>query len=225
MWNIGTETVPLSTYDFMHGENESFFAPYGDQEIYRYEFKNVKEASFICPAHEELAYVISAEKDREREQITLVTKQPLSEPCISMRILQPAEDIEKYCNGWGEAAFSNVEEQGTEYFYAKERLRTQGDVERVLHALCLPEHGFSCKFDGVSSVAKKDKDVLRRYFREAAYGISELSSEQALYGKRRGLSFCYVAFSGEAKFLNDYAEYVLSFLEHRYPDFQWVGVQ
>lgn len=225
LWNISTEVIALPPYNSVQGASNSFFAPYGDQEIYRYEFAGVKDAAFICPDYADLEAVIEAEKDLEQQKIIVVTKRQLSAPCISMRILPVGDDAAKYYGGeWGKTAFSNREAQRS-MPDAKERLRTQGDVERALYALSMPEHGFSCDFRGISPTARKDQDVLRRYPQEAAYGTIDVPREQVLYRKWRSLPFAYIAFSGGDRFLNDYAEVVLSFLGRRFPDFQWVGVR
>lgn len=223
LWNVITEKKELPSYGGLEGDERSYFAPYGDQEIYRYEFSNVKENEFICAAYEERAAVIAAEKDRENGRITLITKSRLQSECMSMRILPPAEDPAKYCGGWGKAAFANRDAH-RESTFPKERLRTQGDLERVLYALSMPDHDFACSFGEVSSTVKTYPKRIDRYSNEFQYGDADILREQLLYGKTRHLPYCYLRFSGEPKFLNDYAEFVLSFLEYRYPDVQWVGV-
>lgn len=221
LWNVIPEKKELPPYGGLESDERSYFAPYGDQEIYRYEFSNVKENEFICPAHEDRAAVIAAEKDRENGRIILITKCRLQSECMSMRILPLAEDVAKHCEGAGKVAFAN-RDACREHSFPKERLRTQGDIERVLYALSMPD--FSCSFAEVSSTVKTYPNVIVRYSNELRYGDADILREQLLYGKTRRLPYCYLRFSGESKFLNDYAEYVLSFLEYRYPDVQWVGV-
>ena len=106
-----------------------------------------------------------------------------------------------------------------------ERLRTRGDIERVLYGLNLPEWGFACKFLGVSDNEKKDVTTIQPYNRELSYGILDNQREQAIYKNRRKFPFCYLNFMGSEKFLVDYVSYVICFLESRYPEFQWVGVK
>lgn len=222
LWNVRTATRELPSYGGVDGDERSYFAPYGDQEIYRYEFSNVNENEFICPVPEEMEAVIAAEKDWEQKRIILITRRRLQSDCMSMTILRSAEEQGK--GGEGCAVFSNRDSARRASAFPKERLRTQGDLERVLYALSMPNYNFSCSFAEVSSTVKTYPNVIMRYSNELRYGDADVLREQSLYGKNRHLPYCYLRFSGEPKFLNDYAEFVLSFLEYRYPDVQWVGV-
>lgn len=224
-WNLRTESVPLPSCTAASDRDDAFFSPYGNQEIYRYTFKDRRENDFICPSLDEAEHVIAAQKDVKGQQIVLVTKKPLTEPCRSLHIIQAADTAEPGSKPLGDAVFPNLDGRRKEAFGYGERLRTRGDIERMLYGLGMPGHGLTCAFRAVSQAAQKDVTPLRRYDRDLAYGRFDVCREQSLYGSRRGLPFCYITFSGDEKFLNDYAEYVLSFLEFRYPDFQWVGVR
>ena len=227
MWNIQRKEMSPPPYHPVEEKGHSFFAPYGDRPIYRYEFGNVNEREFICPAQEEQKHLVSAVKDTENKRIILITEKELSEDCISMRIVGGMDTFEKYhAEDWGRTLFSNMDGERREIVFPKERLRTQGDLERVLYALQMPAHGLSCAFvNNVCPAPKKDQNIIRRYAKQFAYGVTDVRREQQLYGRRRNLPYAYILFSGDAAFLNDYANFVLSFLERRYPDFQWVGVQ
>lgn len=227
MWNIQRKALSLPPYHLEEGKDRSFFAPYGDCSIYRYEFSDVKDRAFICPVRTEQKHLISAVKDTENKRITLITKKELSEDCISMRIVGNVESFEKYrAEDWGRTLFSNMDGERRAFVFPKERLRTQGDLERVLYALQMPAYGLSCAFvKNVCPAPKKDQNIIRRYAEQFAYGVTDVHREQQLYGRRRNLPYAYILFSGDAAFLNDYANFVLSFLERRYPDFQWLGVQ
>ena len=51
---------------------------------------------------------------------------------------------------------------------------------------------------------------------------------QIFYQKRRGLTESYVKFfvgNGDKKYLCDYANYVLHYLQSRYPEYVWLGVE
>ena len=229
LWNIGLGEVSLPQYNPGEKSDSCYVAPYGDREIYRYEFTEQKGGSFICPESEEMPKLIAAEKDVQKGQITLITRRLLSGKCRSLRIISPKDNIAEYKRRGHKAIFfGNIFDcgnSGASCFSAKERLRTRGDIERVLYGFNMPEHGYSCSFERVSDSAKTDLQVCRRYSADLSYGAScDVCREQTLYGTRRVLPFCHVRFSGETKFLVDYANYVLFFLENRYPDFRWVGV-
>lgn len=228
LWNIAREQLPPPCHS-VEEENHSFVAPYGERNVYRYVFSGVKDREFICPAQTELSYLISADKDTEKEQITLLTKRKLSEDCISMRLIGDVDRLERYgMEAWSNMVFFNIDRhtviEGGNVF-SKERLRTQGDLNRVLCALQMPAQGLSCKLNAVCPAREKDIKPICRYKDDFAYGASAVHREQQLYKRNRHLPYVYLSFSGDAKFLNDYANFVLSFLEKRYPDFQWVGVQ
>ena len=229
LWNIRIGEVKLPEYN-PSGEGDcGFVAPYGDREIYRYEFNKQKNGDFICPDTIEIPCLLAAEKDEERQLITLITNRKLKNKCRSLSILRPKEyeeQIAGHKSGNREIFFSNVSRLGDDRagrIFAKERLRTQGDIERLLHCFNIPE--YDCKFAGVSDSRKTELKSIKRYSGELSYGACCYSCrEQLLYGKRRVLPCCHIRFSGRAKFLADYADYVLFFLENRYPDFLWAGV-
>ena len=216
MWNIRTESVSLPEYEIANDQNRSYFAPYGDREIYRYEFKNIDDNAFICPDISDFAKIIAAEKDLDRRQITLIAKERLLEPCELVQIIRTDSkniyDFPVFSNSTSDSRFS------------KERLRTEGDLEFVLHKLSIPEHGFICQFYRLNLTEKSDLKIVPRYSHELTYGESYIPHDQYLYGKRHALPFCYIKFSGDEKFLTDYANYVLFFLENRYPDFRRAGM-
>ena len=223
MWNIRFESVPLPQYSKNDDKDASYFAPYGDIDIYRYEFKNLKENELICPANDDFKNIMTAHitslKNEERQIITLISKKQLISPCILIHIMQN-QNVHSAVN-----IFPNFDHQRQYMDFSMERLRTRGDIERVLYGLGMPEHGFDCVFLDVSDTVKKDINIIKPYYRELAYGITNNHREQMLYTSRRKMPFCYLKFTGDSKFLTDYASYVISFLEVRYPDFQWVGVR
>jgi len=97
--------------------------------------------------------------------------------------------------------------------FGKTRLRTQGDIEFVLK--CLSRENYSCrfgKFGGTSQIKRYDGE--HKYF---------TSADENLLRSKRKLPVCTVKFSGDELFLTDYANYVLNFLEERYPEFNWAG--
>ena len=97
--------------------------------------------------------------------------------------------------------------------FSKPRLRTEGDINFVLK--CLARENYSChfgKFGGDSNVKRYNDE--HKYF---------TSADENLLRAKRNLPTCTVKFSGDELFLTDYANYVLNFLEERYPEFNWNG--
>ena len=230
MWNIRTEPINLPQYSAGTDNDNSYFAPYGNSNVYRYEFKNLKENEFICPGQDDIPNILSAQitqqKNEQRQMITLVANKQLTSQCTSLRIMKHQENITEdttVCRV--KNIFSNLAAKTKYTMFTAERLRTKGDIERVLYGLSMPTHNLSSSFLCVTDVERKDVDVVRTYYRELAYGSGDSSREQVLYGNRRRLPFCYLKFIGDNKFLSDYASFVLFFLATRYPDFQWVGVK
>ncbi|MCR5833907.1 MAG: hypothetical protein K6G55_04575 [Selenomonadaceae bacterium] len=224
MWNIQTAIVPLPQYTVDDDENTSFFAPYGDNEIYRYEFRNLRANEFICPDDDDLKNVMTAQitskKDEERQTITLITKKQLTHPCTSIRIIQTQDN-----NFSDNSVFHNYGYKAEYICFTGERLRTRGDIERILYGLKMSEKNLICSFQGIYDEGCQDFNVIQPYNRELMYGIVNSRREQSLYKTRRKFPICCLKFTGSNKFLTDYASYVLSFLENRYPEFQWVGVR
>ena len=230
MWNIRTESINLPHYSIGIDDDSSYFTPYGDSNVYRYEFRNLKENEFICPGKDDISKVLSAQiakqKNEQRQMITLVTNKQLTLPCTSMRIMKIQENLNENTSANEEKSFFfNLDAKTKHTMFAAERLRTKGDIERVLYGLSMPTYNLSCSFLCVSDVEKKNIDVIKTYYRELAYYGGDSSREQSLYSNRRRMPLCYLKFFGDNKFLSDYASFVISFLTVRYPDFQWVGVK
>ena len=97
--------------------------------------------------------------------------------------------------------------------FGKPRLRTAGDIEFVLK--CLSRENYSCRFGKFGGNAQIERyDGKHKYF---------TSDDEKLLRAKRKLPVCTVKFSGDELFLTDYANYVLNFLEERYPEFNWAG--
>lgn len=97
--------------------------------------------------------------------------------------------------------------------FSKPRLRTAGDINFVLK--CLSRENYSCRFGKFGGNAN-----VKRYSGEHKYFTS---ADENLLRAKRQLPTCSVKFSGDELFLTDYANYVLNFLEERYPEFNWAG--
>ncbi|MDO5296537.1 MAG: hypothetical protein Q4F00_07900 [bacterium] len=231
LWNLRLGELELPQYQPGGECSTSYASPYRDSITYGYEFKEQRNCDFVSPDADDIVSLIDAEKDGERELITLRAQKLLVNKCRFLRIIRAEDNIADYRRKVSGAVFfrnyadplSVPAEMSS--VWAKERLRTRGDIERVLGSLRMSELDLQGEFVAVEAAAKKGFQVCQRYARELSYGEASCSQrEQALYKKWRSLPFCYIRFSGNAKFLSDYAEYVLFYLENRYPDFQWVGV-
>lgn len=99
--------------------------------------------------------------------------------------------------------------------FTKPRLRTQADINFVLK--CFERENYSCTFKKFGG----EGDFIKRYDGEHKYFTS---ADEDLLRAKRNLPVCVIKFSGDEIFLTDYANYVLNFLEWRYPEFKWVGV-
>ena len=97
--------------------------------------------------------------------------------------------------------------------FSKPRLRTIGDIEFVLK--CLSRDNYSCRFGEFGGQEK-----ITSYTDEHKYFTS---NDENLLRAKRNLPVCTVKFSGDRLFLTDYANYVLNFLEERFPEFNWAG--
>ena len=100
------------------------------------------------------------------------------------------------------------------------RLRTRGDIEKMLSSFFYKERGFSCSFADIDG---DDGDIIQRYEEKDSCKYSD--SDELFYRKGSQRPLCRVRFSGPEKWLTDYAEYVLAYLEYMYPEFRWAGVR
>ncbi len=104
----------------------------------------------------------------------------------------------------------------------KLRLRTEGDVEKVLSCFNATRAGkiFPAKFESFNSKNFKPLEIYRR---EDRYFISP---EFRLIGRIRNKPICVISFGGnDSIFKIDYANYVIYYLEKNYPEFNWAGVE
>ncbi len=104
----------------------------------------------------------------------------------------------------------------------KLRLKTEGDVEKVLACFNATRAGkmFPAKFESFNA---KNFKPLAIYRREDKYF---LPPGIRLLGKVRNKPICTINFGGGASiFKIDYANYVLAYFERNYPEFNWAGVE
>ncbi len=103
----------------------------------------------------------------------------------------------------------------------KLRLRTEGDVEKVLACFNATRAGkiFPANFESFNA---KNFKPLPIYRREDKYFIAP---ETRLLGKVRNKPICVINFGGAGVFKIDYANFVIHYLEQNYPEFNWAGVE
>ena len=101
------------------------------------------------------------------------------------------------------------------------RIRTKSDMIGVLQQF--NNRNYACTFVGT------DKDESFSLFPVYRTVHSyHTDKNQIFYQKRRGLTESYVKFfvgNGDKKYLCDYANYVLHYLQSRYPEYVWLGVE
>ena len=107
-----------------------------------------------------------------------------------------------------------VENKIASRIFSKPRIRTKGDINFILK--CFERENFSCRFENFGNTGEK----ILRYSKEFEYPTSQ---EQNLLRAKIKLPVINIKFSGDKKFLTDYANYVLHFLEENYPEFNWAG--
>lgn len=103
----------------------------------------------------------------------------------------------------------------------KLRLKTEGDVEKVLACFNATRAGqmFPAKFESFNAKNFKPLEIYRRedrYFQPP---------EIRLLGKIRSKPICCINFGGASIFKIDYVNFVIHYLEQNYPEFNWAGVE
>lgn len=104
------------------------------------------------------------------------------------------------------------------------RLRTAADISYELSRYQYEEF-FSCRLERVVQPPIHEKisaRIIGRYEVACRYPDDSISHE--LFRATTYRPVCYLHFSGEKIFLDDYANYVLEAMENNYPEFIWVGV-
>jgi len=134
------------------------------------------------------------------------------------------EDIRKYRTltfGQGQSdAWKNVWRSGI----SLPRLRTAADISYELSRYQY-EGFFSCRLERVVQPLtneKISKRIIERYEIDCRY--PDDSSSQEFFRATTYRPTCYLLFSGDKIFLDDYANYVLEAMENNYPEFIWAGV-
>ena len=107
------------------------------------------------------------------------------------------------------------------------RLRTAGDINR--YCACLQSEDGAYRAEFYKVIDPQDKlsmshtvNIIKRYAIDDAYHLTK--QVQDLYCRSRYRPICYLKFTAPALLVTDYAEYVLSWLERNYPEFQWAGI-
>lgn len=102
------------------------------------------------------------------------------------------------------------------------RLFSQGDIRKLLSCFCNDK--YRSEFLKVSNERDKNLKLINRYETTRGFKYPYDVKERDLEMQRRRKPICYLRFIAPSKWLTDYAEYVLSFMEYFYPEFVWAGV-
>ncbi len=98
-------------------------------------------------------------------------------------------------------------------------LRTKADVMYVLNLFNNVNSDYNCSLISIGSINNNEKSIVR-YRKEHSYFKEQ---NEVYFSRLRNKPYIYVKFSGKGIFLIDYTNYVLHYLESKYPEFNWVG--
>ena len=202
LWNIKVhETVDGASYD--HAD---------EQKIYRFD---ANEQSYILPL-----YLNSGTHDydvvtqRDGYEIVLTTSSnTLSGKGIPWEFF-PTENVALPVNA---EIFTNEPSCRS---HLPLRINTRGDIDHVLTQLrqTIGQEEYNAAFAAWDETAD---NCFAPYAAKVAYPVS---TDQELVRRRQKLPVCMVKFSGERKYLADYANWALYVLNRQYPEFNWAGV-
>ena len=216
MWNISLSEgdMPDSEEDI---NDEEHVAPDGDRRRYTYVYwSGIQENDFVYPVAD-LAY---PEILKHEKEIRFICENRLNQYNFKkIRIHNQAVKNTLYTK-----EFYNAFDRGSQNIL---RIRTAGDIQYVLSQFLIrdeAENIFWCDFDSMYDCVN-DNLIITRYIPEHDYWND---GEQMNFRKIRNRPFCYVKFfcqENRKKFLTDYANYVLHYLNYEYPEYCWAGVQ
>ena len=106
---------------------------------------------------------------------------------------------------------------------SKLRLRTEGDVEKVLSCFNITNMGQKFPASYYKMGLNSTITPVPAYRKEDSYFVSK---EDRLLGLVRNKPMCYIQFAGdnESTIKIDYVNYVIYYMSQNYPEFAWVGV-
>ena len=109
--------------------------------------------------------------------------------------------------------------------FKKNRLRTIADVQYILSGFRDNPYGINIEedivFESDPSSALDDYNDDFRYYKYVPPSAIKENVERTIPQKR--CSFCCISFNGDFVFTEDYARYVLSYLNEHYPEILWIG--
>lgn len=203
VWNIHIEEA----------KKTGFVRPDEDDLYYRYTFSN-EENGLLVLDNEEAEVKILSNGNRQ-----IISSYELADEVVKWVIPNAINLDASYIQSCSEKIWHNHMREGRRL----SRIVTHGDVEYILERLKYPlaDSVLQAEFYGFKVTPEK---IIKRYAdNNIRYGYN--NEEKLLYKIRRNLPICYIAFKGKEKWITDYVEYVLSYLECYYPDFRWAGVR
>ena len=214
LWNISiTEGVSPDSVD----DNDERVALDVTQKRYKYIYRsNIDKNDFVYPM-DDLDYpeILKGEND-----ICFICKNRMHQSNFKkVSVHNEASKNSVYMK-----EFCNTFLRGSQDII---RIRTAGDVQYVLSQFTLhdgTDKVFWCDYDAKHDCADS-RLVITRYAPEHDYWNDR---EQIHLQRIKNRPFCYIKFfcqENRRKFLTDYANYVLHYLNCMYPEFCWAGVQ
>ena len=204
MWNVFVKS---------NVESKSYVSPNDNEKFHRYIFDSgVNKKSFVLPPV--TSEILVEAKRINDDRIDIISSGELEDDFEVLKIF--ALKIDKTFPDDIEI-FSNTCD--TNRVIEKTRLRTAGDVNYILSALAQGE--FSCSFETLSDTPPANQ--IKSY--QKIFGHNYFTSRaEELFRFKATLPYCIVRFKAPEKYLADYANFVLHFLNKNYPEFSWKGV-
>lgn len=208
MWNICFQTATADVE----------IRPDGDDINYIYKYSKMENGFLLTEDAE--AEIISLEDGR----LQLAVPHKLLDYKVKWLQYKPiGEEKQEYIRQLGDRAFASFQPAAREGRLIH-RIVTQGDLAYLLSTT------LACNIAGEELKAEYHGIAIGEGFRPVkGYSRQQLhyaydNEENLLYRQKRSLPRCYIKFAGGHKWLADYAEYVLAYLKHHYPEQQWIGV-
>lgn len=198
-WNIKKSVTENKTYDAK--------IPYGEETRYKYRFKKTKKGKYVIPLPLnnqtrifDIQYTengIDMTTDHDMDDFVLLEHLDVDYTASMVKALKSSKMV--YSNSTGYTGIVTG------------RLVSKGDIEHAL-APFRNLNGIKC------TLSEGKEQIINRY--SVKYRANRKNRVLFQIIQRE-----YVFFSGDLneRFLNDYANYVLEYLEYFYPEIEWVG--
>lgn len=211
MWNVKYNEAEKI------GEPSISVAPDNDEILYTYMFAGVSN-SYLSFDNVNMDML---DIDIINGDIQVVSHQQIDYDSVKILSIVDVSQVQEYANELEYPYFINNFVQCQH----SKRLLTKGDIEKILNCFIYENNKlkFKCSFLKLSFEDKPEEGYIKGYT-EGKYSYN--SQKMLYYSNRRlmKLPWCYINFEGTEKWLEDYSEYVLSYLKNFYPDYRWVGV-